>query len=333
MPAAPIHREKSDTRNMKKNDIIPGELLAILACPDCGGNLAPPGGGRANGDALRCEECGRDFEIRNGIPILYPQDINQTRLAEEEKLGDAMKQAGVSPAGVEFFSESQWRESKKEYWIHVKSTLGVQPRRMIINIGCGIDTLFLELRELGHTIIAFDMVFHLLDTLRKKHGSNCNVAGTVKSPPFKKNSFDALCCIDLIHHEHAAIPQILESFRAILKPGGYLFLEDINAWAFYQFPKSILLPKPLHGVLRSFYHRLRRSPHRPPDYEFPTSVWHTRRTLASLGFRDITVVPQRAYPNVCPVGFKLYTILARNEYVRRYHNFYYMILTNVKILI
>ncbi len=78
-------------------------------------------------------------------------------------------------------------------------------------------------------------------------------------------------------------------------------------------------------MLRSLYHRLRRSPHRPADYEFPTSVWRTRKTLAALGFRDITVVPLRAYPNVCPAVYKLYTMIARNEYVRRYHNFHYMI--------
>jgi hypothetical protein len=54
-------------------------------------------------------------------------------------------------------------------------------------------------------------------------------------------------------------------------------------------------------------------------------VWSTIRTLERLGFRDIEAVPQRAYPNVCPVGYKLYTILARSERVRRYHNFHYMI--------
>ena len=313
---------------MKKNNNIWDKLLTILACPDCRGNLEArreeSGTAQDSGDTFQCSGCGGIFKIKNGIPLLYPKDIDKSHLAEEEKLGTAMKQSNVGPARVEFFSENQWRESKKEFWIHVKSALGVHPGT-IINIGCGIDARFLELRELGHTVVAFDMIFHLLDTLRETHGSRLGVAGTVRSLPFRKDSFDAICCIDLIHHEHAAVPGILESFKTILKPGGYLFLEDINAWALYQFPKSILLPKPLHGALRSLYHRLRRSPHPPADYEFPTSVWRIRRRLERLGFNDITVVPQRAYPNVCPVGYKLYTILARNERVRRYHNFHYMI--------
>lgn len=304
---------------MEMNRIIPDDLLSLLSCPDCSGDLLMDGG------ELRCEICERHFEIRNSIPILHSKNIDTAHLAEEEKLGDIMKRPRPTPTGAEFFSENQWRESKHEFWGYVTSSLGSHPHRIIINIGCGIDTRFLELQESGHTVVAFDMIFNLLNTLRADHGSRYNVAGAVQSLPFQKNSFDALCCIDLIHHEYADIPRILESFRSILKPGGYLFLEDINAWGLYQFPKSIILPKPLHRALRSFYHRLRRSPHRPADYEFPTSVWQTRKTLAALGFRDITVVPQRAYPNVCPVAYTIYTALSRSERVQRYHNFHYMI--------
>ena len=304
---------------MKTNSMISKELLEILACPDCREDLH-----ERCGD-LACTGCGRCFDVRNGIPILFSKHVNQERLEKEEKLGESMKRPKPSLSGKELFSEDQWRESKNEFWEYVESSLVTRLPRTIINIGCGIDTRFLQLRELGHMVIAFDLIFNLLDTLRAEHGSRYNIAGAVQALPFKKNSLDALCCIDLIHHEYAGIPRILESFRSILKPGGYLFLEDINAWGLYQFPKSIVLPKRLHRALRSSYHRLRRSSHRPADYEFPTSVWWTRKTLAELGFRDITVVPQRTYPNVCPVGWKLYTILARSEYVRRYHNFHYMI--------
>jgi hypothetical protein len=71
-------------------------------------------------------------------------------------------------------------------------------------------------------------------------------------------------------------------------------------WELYQFPKSILMPKRLHGALKSFYHRLKRSSHPPADYEFPTSVWRTRKILAKLGFREIEIVPQHAYPERLP---------------------------------
>jgi SAM-dependent methyltransferase/uncharacterized protein YbaR (Trm112 family) len=299
------------------NQSIPNALLVLLACPDCGGDLDACAGG------LRCNGCTRLFEIRNGIPILYPENIDAAHIAEEEKLGEIMKQP--SPGGKECFSENQWIESKEEFWEYVEHRLGAERPMTIAYIGSGIDTRFLELKQKGHTVVAFDLTFNLLYALREEHGSPFNVAGAVEALPFKKGSFDALCCIDLIHHEHDAVPRILGSFETILKPGGYLFLEDINAWGLYQFSKSILMPKPLHRALRSMYHRLRRSHERPADYEFPTSVWKTRNVLERLGFQDITVVPQRAYPNVRPAGYKLYTILARSKHIRKYHNFHYMI--------
>ncbi len=317
--------------NMETNSAIPEELLELLACPDCGGDLkdlekdlrGTGAGDGSNGGELHCSGCGGHFEIRSGIPILYPKDFDGAHIEEERKLGELMKRPGTS--GAALFSENQWRESKTEFWTYVQDAIGAGPLRTVIYIGCGIDTRFLRLQELGYTVVAFDLTFHLLDTLRNEHGSRHNVAGAVQSLPFKRESFDVLCCIDLIHHEFRDIPRILDSFKSILKTGGLLFLEDINAWGLYQFPKSIFLPKRLHGALRSFYHRLKRSSHRPADYEFPTSVWRTRKILAELGFEDITVVPQRAYPNVSPLGYKLYTVLARSEHVRRYHNFHYMI--------
>lgn len=323
---------------METNSTIPEELLHFLACPDCGGDLTEcsgdlndrgkdfqgTGAGAGScGGGLRCAGCGGRFEVRDGIPILYPKNFDRTHIEEEEKLGELMKRPGTS--GAALFSENQWKESKKEFWTHVQDAIGADLHRTVVYIGCGIDTRFLRLQELGHTVVAFDLTYHLLDTLRADHGSRFNVAGAVQSLPFKRESFDCLCCIDLIHHEYEAVPRILDSFKSILKPGGLLFLEDTNAWGLYQFPKSILLPKRLHGALRSFYHRLKRSTHRPADYEFPTSVWGTRKILAKLGFKDITVVSQGAYPNIRPIGYKLYRILSRSERVRKYHNFHYMI--------
>ena len=206
----------------------------MLACPDCGGDVLD------DGTDLRCAGCDRRFEIRSGIPLLYPSDTDRAHLAEEEKLGEIMTHPGIS--GKECFSEGQWAESKEEFWGYVGSILGPDPPLRIAYIGSGIDTRFLELQELGHAVVAFDLTFGLLDALRGEHGSRCNVAGAVEALPFKGESFDALCCIDLIHHEYAAVRRILKSFKDILKPGGHLFLEDINSWGLYQFPKSILLP-------------------------------------------------------------------------------------------
>jgi len=50
--------------------IIDKELLSILACPVCHGDLeeakAPTG--------LRCTSCGRIYPVRDGIPVMLPEE-------------------------------------------------------------------------------------------------------------------------------------------------------------------------------------------------------------------------------------------------------------------
>jgi uncharacterized protein YbaR (Trm112 family) len=91
------------------------ELHSILACPGCRGDLNDCGediqgsssrnGARGGAGELWCASCGRRFEIRSGIPIIYPKDFDQAHVEEERKVGELMKRPG--PGGAEFFSENQ----------------------------------------------------------------------------------------------------------------------------------------------------------------------------------------------------------------------------------
>jgi len=49
------------------------ELLAVLACPRCKGELEY----RENDSALLCHRCRLKFEIRDGIPILLLDEAAQ----------------------------------------------------------------------------------------------------------------------------------------------------------------------------------------------------------------------------------------------------------------
>ncbi|HET6453341.1 MAG TPA: Trm112 family protein [Armatimonadota bacterium] len=55
-------------------------LLGMLVCTECRRSL------KEDGEHLICTSCGRQFEVRDGIPILFPRDVDQTHLAEEEHL-------------------------------------------------------------------------------------------------------------------------------------------------------------------------------------------------------------------------------------------------------
>ncbi len=46
--------------------LVPPELLAIMQCPACTGDLAE----RPDPPALVCASCGRAYPVRDGIPVM-----------------------------------------------------------------------------------------------------------------------------------------------------------------------------------------------------------------------------------------------------------------------
>jgi uncharacterized protein YbaR (Trm112 family) len=56
-------------------NMIPADLLEILACPACREALT------AKDDALQCVACGRSYPIRDGIPILL---LDQARMGQSK---------------------------------------------------------------------------------------------------------------------------------------------------------------------------------------------------------------------------------------------------------
>ncbi len=50
--------------------ILDSKFLAVLACP--ADDNRPPL--RQEGDTLVCDQCGRIYPIRDGIPILLPEE-------------------------------------------------------------------------------------------------------------------------------------------------------------------------------------------------------------------------------------------------------------------
>lgn len=48
---------------------ISPELLKILACPECKGDL------RLRKNQLICTKCGRKYPIKDGIPHLLPDEL------------------------------------------------------------------------------------------------------------------------------------------------------------------------------------------------------------------------------------------------------------------
>ena len=293
------------------------KLMQFLACPDCGGEL------RESANRLQCASCSTEYEIRNGIPLVYSKKMDFAHMREEENLAAMMKSPRLN--AKERFSAQQWDISKQDFWSMVQRFAPTSPQAAFINIGCGFDDRFRGLELQGNTFVNFDMIYDMLFDLQRRAGAKSCVAGDLNNLPFKKGTFDYVISIDVIHHENENLTRLLQSFRDLLKPGGRLLLEDPNAWGLFQMSKSIFLPKPLYRFLRSQYHRLKRSEHRPADYEFPTNVWRVKSILKQLGFKDIVVYPHTAYPSIGESSYRFYKLFGGFNFVRCYHNYHYML--------
>ena len=292
------------------------QLISLLACPDCSCDLETIAG------HLQCTNCKKNYKIRNGIPCLYPSSIDEEHLQEEESLADMMKKTPLDKKDQ--FSSVQWDKSKKEFWGMVKNNVEGN-NKTFINIGCGCDSNYMYYEKEGNIFINFDLVYKMLSSLKDEYGAKFCVAGDINRLPFKKAFFDYVISIDVIHHENENLKSLIKSFADLLKVGGTLFLEDPNAWGMFQAPKSILLPKPLYRLMRSIYHNLKQSSHKPADYEFPTNIWKIKDILRNLDFTDILVYPNISYPCIGSKAFQLYNLFSGIEYIKKYHNYHYMI--------
>lgn len=58
--------------------MINERLLEILACPVCKTHVEPAG------EALRCPKCRLDYPIRDGIPVMLPDEATPTDNANHD---------------------------------------------------------------------------------------------------------------------------------------------------------------------------------------------------------------------------------------------------------
>lgn len=50
-------------------ETVSNELVKILACPHCKGNV------KKESKSIVCEECGREYPIVDGIPHMLPDEL------------------------------------------------------------------------------------------------------------------------------------------------------------------------------------------------------------------------------------------------------------------
>ena len=167
------------------NQSIDGELLGILVCPVCNGDI------EARNSHLRCTKCDARYRIEEGIPIMLPPHLEEEQKMairiwgrEYEKfLYDLRK--GKQVAILDQYALSDYTLVKR----FVRKS-----DERFLEVGCGRARLSLLLAKQGSNIMGLDLskpaliLAKYIFNAQGLHGKF--VCGDILQPPFKPGSFN-----------------------------------------------------------------------------------------------------------------------------------------------
>jgi SAM-dependent methyltransferase len=196
------------------------EILALLACPACGGNL---------GEGLACIGCGRSWPAPDGIAQLRLPAEGQTEVVRQ------------------FYNEApfpNYPPNDSLAWLRTRAERSAFARLLdasipgdarIVEIGCGTGQMSLYLARADRIVVGCDLsrgALSLGASAARRWGVDkvrfveCDLANL----PLKEGAFDVVYCSGVLHHT----PDPRASFSAIVKavrPGGTIVIGLYNLYA------------------------------------------------------------------------------------------------------
>lgn len=192
---------------MKRN------LLEILCCPKCSGNLSGPQPGEAEiseGDLL-CDDCGARYPVTNGIPRFVEADNYassfgyQWNLFRKEQIDS---HNGTTLSADRLWSETGWTpEELKGKWV--------------LDVGCGAGR-FLDASSMSEAEVVGIDISSAIGAAKENLQGRENVhfiQASIYDLPFKPGVFDYVYCIGVIQHTPDR-DRSLRSIAEMVKPDG-----------------------------------------------------------------------------------------------------------------
>ncbi len=201
----------------------------MLCCPKCKGDLTL----RGDKSAFLCAPCKFTFPIVEGIPVLFPCNVEaeMDRLfgrywdsEEKAQLYDEQVEGGGNIFGI-YNHES---EIYGLTYYFDKSKLD-----LLLDAGCG-NGRFLETLPASTVSVGVDASLNLLRAARRKKRGQFHVCCELENLPFKSNLFGTVISCRVIQHLKKQEQAVQELCR-VTKKEGDLILELYNTWD----PKTI----------------------------------------------------------------------------------------------
>ncbi len=223
------------------------KLLDILICPSCQGGLNLTAlqevEQRIEEGVLQCARCGERYPVVDGIPRFVPNALS-LHPGFVKKYPDALGMK-ASNGREDLFKEvhGSTQERFSYEWMRYPGSLPedkpvfldetqIPPDewrgKRIMDAGCGMGRYSRVAHELGADVVAIDLGTALirLKDLADQSDRMHIVQGNLMSPPIKKESFDIVYSLGVIHHTpsaHATFKKLAE----LVKPGG-----QISVWVY-----------------------------------------------------------------------------------------------------
>ncbi len=195
-------------------------LLRLLACPDCGGEIAfarletlPRLDDEIDDGVLACRACRAEFPVSGGIPRLRPSAPVGARAEKTRR-----------SFGWEWLRYPGSRSGDEA--VFLEETMiprGAFAGKVVMDAGCGMGRYSAVALALGAEVVAVDMSESLL---RVAEAARANpklhaVEADLLRPPFKKKIFDAAYSQGVLHHT-SDTRAAFRSVAALIKPEGLL---------------------------------------------------------------------------------------------------------------
>jgi SAM-dependent methyltransferase len=187
--------------------MITPQLIEIVRCPDCGGQLV------VEADGFRCSGCGRVFASGAGYLDLRPRDAfaEQTKYLDEALHADARHESIAPPLlGSRIRSDM------------LRRFLKPGPGDRIIDLGCGSGRTLAWNARSGASLTGIDIAPYF--AAETAAGFDL-LLGDLRRLPIRSGAFGKAWSLDVLEHlSRPALLSMLAEANRILADGGALFV-------------------------------------------------------------------------------------------------------------
>jgi SAM-dependent methyltransferase len=177
----------------------------MLMCPECSGGL------EVDPDRIHCVGCGREYPVRNGVPLLARRGVSDTWSGSDD--GDESSSAyqqeyqaveAAAEYNVAYEQKFFKRMSTTREYALLRRLLGTQDHcEILLDLPCGGGRLSPQIAPFADLIVEADIaegqVFYGKRNSSLK-GRQIWMTASAFHIPFRDGSFDGTVCCRLCHH-------------------------------------------------------------------------------------------------------------------------------------